>query len=84
MAALTPALAMLPLLHDAFVIAMAVTIIFGLMIATSLAMIFVTFPTARTLMQRETAIEGLPGPPLDVWDMLHGRPGRWAAAARLA
>ena len=38
MAALTTALGMLPLLQDAFFIAMAVTIIFGLMIATMLTM----------------------------------------------
>ena len=41
MAALTTALGMLPLLQDAFFIAMAVTIIFGLMIATMLTMVFV-------------------------------------------
>jgi multidrug efflux pump subunit AcrB len=41
MAALTTALGMLPLLQDAFFIAMAVTIIFGLMIATVLTMVFV-------------------------------------------
>ena len=41
MAALTTALGMLPLLQDAFFIAMAVTIIFGLMIATRLTMVFV-------------------------------------------
>jgi len=41
MAALTTALGMLPLLQDAFFIAMAVTIIFGLMIATILTMVFV-------------------------------------------
>jgi multidrug efflux pump subunit AcrB len=41
MAALTTALGMIPLLQDAFFIAMAVTIIFGLMIATMLTMIVV-------------------------------------------
>ncbi len=41
MAALTTALGMLPLLQDAFFIAMAVTIVFGLMIATILTMVFV-------------------------------------------
>jgi multidrug efflux pump subunit AcrB len=41
MAALTTALGMLPLLQDAFFIAMAVTIIFGLMIATMLTMVIV-------------------------------------------
>ena len=41
MAALTTALGMIPLLFDAFFIAMAVTIIFGLMVATVLTMIVV-------------------------------------------
>jgi multidrug efflux pump subunit AcrB len=41
MAALTTALGMIPLLQDAFFIAMAVTIIFGLMIATMLTMVIV-------------------------------------------
>jgi multidrug efflux pump subunit AcrB len=41
MAALTTALGMIPLLPDAFFVAMAVTIIFGLMIATVLTMIVV-------------------------------------------
>ncbi len=41
MAALTTALGMIPLLVDAFFVAMAVTIIFGLMIATVLTMIVV-------------------------------------------
>jgi multidrug efflux pump subunit AcrB len=41
MAALTTALGMLPLFQDAFFIAMAVTIVFGLMIATVLTMVFV-------------------------------------------
>jgi multidrug efflux pump subunit AcrB len=41
MAALTTALGMIPLLQDAFFVAMAVTIIFGLMIATMLTMVFV-------------------------------------------
>ena len=41
MAALTTALGMVPLLFDAFFVAMAVTIIFGLMIATVLTMIVV-------------------------------------------
>jgi multidrug efflux pump subunit AcrB len=40
-AALGTALGMLPLLQDAFFIARAVTIIFGLMIATRLTMVFV-------------------------------------------
>jgi multidrug efflux pump subunit AcrB len=39
MAALTTALGMIPLLLDAFFIAMAVTIIFGLMVATVLTMV---------------------------------------------
>ncbi len=41
MAALTTALGMIPLLFDAFFVAMAVTIIFGLMIATVLTMLIV-------------------------------------------
>jgi len=41
MAASTTALGMLPLLLDAFFVAMAVTIIFGLMFATLLTMIVV-------------------------------------------
>ena len=41
MAALTTALGMIPLLTDAFFVAMAVTIIAGLMIATVLTMVFV-------------------------------------------
>jgi multidrug efflux pump subunit AcrB len=41
MAALTTALGMVPLLLDAFFVAMAVTIIFGLMFATLLTMIIV-------------------------------------------
>nr|NIS41895.1 efflux RND transporter permease subunit [Desulfuromonadales bacterium] len=41
MAALTTALGMIPLLFDAFFVAMAVTIIFGLMIATVLTMVVV-------------------------------------------
>jgi len=41
MAALTTALGMIPLLLDAFFIAMAVTIIFGLMVATVLTMVVV-------------------------------------------
>jgi multidrug efflux pump subunit AcrB len=41
MAALTTALGMIPLLFDAFFIAMAVTIVFGLMIATVLTMVVV-------------------------------------------
>ena len=41
MAALTTALGMIPLIFDAFFVAMAVTIIFGLMIATVLTMIVV-------------------------------------------
>ena len=41
MAALTTALGMVPLLFDAFFVAMAVTIVFGLMIATVLTMIVV-------------------------------------------
>jgi multidrug efflux pump subunit AcrB len=39
MAALTTALGMIPLLIDAFFVAMAVTIIFGLMVATFLTML---------------------------------------------
>ena len=41
MAALTTALGMVPLLFDAFFVAMAVTIVFGLMIATVLTMVVV-------------------------------------------
>ncbi len=41
MAALTTALGMIPLLFDAFFVSMAVTIIFGLMIASVLTMVFV-------------------------------------------
>jgi multidrug efflux pump subunit AcrB len=41
MAALTTALGMIPLLQDAFFVAMAVTIIFGLMVATMLTMVVV-------------------------------------------
>jgi multidrug efflux pump subunit AcrB len=41
MAALTTALGMIPLLVDAFFIAMAVTIIFGLVVATVLTMVVV-------------------------------------------
>jgi multidrug efflux pump subunit AcrB len=41
MAALTTALGMIPLLVDAFFVAMAVTIIAGLMVATVLTMLFV-------------------------------------------
>ncbi len=50
MAALTTALGMIPLLQDAFFIAMAVTIIFGLMIATILTMVFV--PVLYTIFFR--------------------------------
>jgi multidrug efflux pump subunit AcrB len=41
MAALTTALGMIPLVLDAFFIAMAVTVIFGLMVATVLTMVMV-------------------------------------------
>ena len=41
MAALTTALGMIPLVFDAFFVAMAVTVIFGLMVATLLTMILV-------------------------------------------
>jgi multidrug efflux pump subunit AcrB len=41
MAALTTALGMLPLFQDAFFVAMAVTIVFGLMVATALTMVVV-------------------------------------------
>ncbi len=50
MAALTTALGMIPLLVDAFFVAMAVTIIFGLMFATLLTMIVV--PTLYALFFR--------------------------------
>jgi multidrug efflux pump subunit AcrB len=50
MAALTTALGMLPLFQDAFFIAMAVTIVFGLMIATMLTMVFV--PVLYTIFFR--------------------------------
>jgi multidrug efflux pump subunit AcrB len=39
--ATTLALGMLPLLQDAFFVAMAVTIVFGLMVATALTMVIV-------------------------------------------
>ena len=41
MAALTTALGMIPLIFDAFFVAMAVTVIFGLMLATVLTMVVV-------------------------------------------
>ena len=41
MAALTTALGMIPLVMDAFFIALAVTVIFGLMVATVLTMLVV-------------------------------------------
>jgi multidrug efflux pump subunit AcrB len=41
MAALTTALGMMPLVFDAFFVAMAVTVIFGLIVATLLTMIAV-------------------------------------------
>ena len=50
MAALTTAFGMIPLLTDAFFIAMAVTIIFGLMFATVLTMVFV--PVLYTIFYR--------------------------------
>ncbi len=50
MAALTTALGMIPLVLDAFFVAMAVTIIFGLMIATLLTMVVV--PTLYALVFR--------------------------------
>ncbi len=50
MAALTTALGMIPLLADAFFVAMAVTIIFGLIFATVLTMIVV--PTLYALVYR--------------------------------
>ncbi|UCG85614.1 MAG: efflux RND transporter permease subunit [Gemmatimonadota bacterium] len=53
MAALTTALGMIPLLRDPFFIAMAVTIIFGLLFATGLTMIVV--PTLYALFYRVRA-----------------------------
>jgi multidrug efflux pump subunit AcrB len=50
MAALTTALGMLPLLQDAFFVAMAVTIVFGLLVATGLTMVFV--PVLYTIFFR--------------------------------
>ncbi len=50
MAAATTALGMLPLLTDAFFVAMAVTIIFGLVFATVLTMVIV--PTLYALFFR--------------------------------
>ena len=50
MAALTTALGMVPLLFDAFFVAMAVTIVFGLMIATVLTMVVV--PVLYTIFFR--------------------------------
>ncbi|UCD23913.1 MAG: efflux RND transporter permease subunit, partial [Gemmatimonadota bacterium] len=50
MAAATTALGMIPLLQDPFFIAMAVTIIFGLLFATALTMIVV--PTLYALFYR--------------------------------
>ena len=50
MAALTTALGMIPLIFDAFFVAMAVTIIFGLMIATLLTMVVV--PVLYAIMFR--------------------------------
>ncbi|MGE0624386.1 MAG: efflux RND transporter permease subunit [Pseudomonadales bacterium] len=50
MAALTTALGMIPLLTDAFFVAMAVTIIFGLMFATVLTMVVV--PTLYAMLHR--------------------------------
>ena len=41
LAALTTALGMIPLVFDAFFVAMAVTVIFGLMVATVLTMVVV-------------------------------------------
>ncbi len=55
MAALTTALGLIPLLFDAFFIAMAVTIIFGLMIATVLTMLVV--PVLYAIFFRVPATE---------------------------
>ena len=55
MAALTTALGLLPLLFDAFFVAMAVTIIFGLMIATVLTMVVV--PVLYAILFRAPATE---------------------------
>jgi multidrug efflux pump subunit AcrB len=56
MAALTTALGMIPLLLDAFFIAMAVTIIFGLMVATVLTMVVV--PVLYAILFRVTEPDG--------------------------
>jgi multidrug efflux pump subunit AcrB len=58
MAALTTALGMIPLLLDAFFIAMAVTIIFGLMVATVLTMVVV--PVVYAILFRVTEPNGPP------------------------
>jgi multidrug efflux pump subunit AcrB len=58
MAALTTALGMIPLLVDAFFIAMAVTIIFGLVVATVLTMVVV--PVFYAIFFRVPAPERTP------------------------
>jgi multidrug efflux pump subunit AcrB len=55
MAALTTALGMIPLIFDAFFVAMAVTIIFGLMIATVLTMVVV--PVLYAILFRAPAAQ---------------------------
>ena len=51
---------MIPLLADAFFIAMAVTIIFGLMIATVLTMLVVRFSTPRSSGSRSSRLSSRP------------------------
>jgi len=60
MAASTTALGMLPLLLDAFFIAMAVTIIFGLMFATLLTMIVVPVLYAIFYGAARDPVDGTP------------------------
>jgi multidrug efflux pump subunit AcrB len=56
MAALTTALGMIPLLLDAFFVAMAVTIIAGLVVATALTMLVV--PVLYAIFFRAPSAEG--------------------------
>jgi multidrug efflux pump subunit AcrB len=55
MAALTTALGMIPLLFDAFFVAMAVTIVFGLVVATVLTMVVVPVLYALVFRVRPTS-----------------------------
>jgi multidrug efflux pump subunit AcrB len=58
MAALTTALGMIPLLFDAFFVAMAVTIIAGLVVATVLTMVVVPVFYALVFRVEETTAAG--------------------------